>query len=365
MDERICFPYKDDIQNMQEFFNSIIQVYGKMLDERSRIIFARRLLVSLTADYAYMRSIVMHTPGGKRLNVVLGKNDSPKYIYGAGIRGKRLAELFPDNNWGGFIDINRNGEIYNNIKIVDLDQFINIYTQGTTIIVSNMQGTQDIKNNLFAQGIFPEDVYVLNDFDAEGTKGMYFPTDCICTAVEKEKAFVDIGCYDGKDSLEYMRWIGNNKAEIYAFEPDMENYKVCREKLSDYPNIKLFNVGLSDKEQEISIMGKGEMSYLGEGGNEKIRTQILDHVLQNCAIGYIKMDVEGYEINVLKGAERIIRSQQPVLAVSMYHKKSDIWRIPQLLLEFNSEYRFYMRYYGAVDGDTVLYAVDPKNETVL
>ncbi|MCI8692151.1 MAG: FkbM family methyltransferase [Lachnospiraceae bacterium] len=360
MDERICFPYQDDAQNIPEFLNGITQVYGRMLDEKSQRIFAGRLLVSLTGDYSHMRSVLIHTPGGKRLNEVLCKDGSLKYIYGAGIRGKRLAELFPDNNWGGFIDISRNGEFYNNIKILDLNQFLSIYTQGMTIIVSNMQGTQDIKDNLLEKGVFPEDIYVLNDFDAESAKGMYFPTDCIQAVVEKEKSFVDIGCYDGKDSLDYMRWMDNDKAKIYAFEPDMTNYKVCREKLNAYPNIELFNVALSDMEQDVSVMGSGEMSYLGEGGNEKIRTQILDNVLQNRPVGYIKIDVEGHEVKVLKGAEKIIRNQHPVMAVSMYHKKSDIWRIPELLLEYNSEYAFYMRYYGAANGDTVLYAVDCK-----
>ena len=38
--------------------------------------------------------------------------------------------------------------------------------------------------------------------------------------------------------------------------------------------------------------------------------------------GYIKIDVEGHEVKVLKGAEKIIRNQHPVMAVSMYHKKS-------------------------------------------
>ena len=68
--------------------------------------------------------------------------------------------------------------------------------------------------------------------------------------------------------------------------------------------------------------------------------------------------MEGHEVKVLKGAEKIIRNQHPVMAVSMY--QSDIWRIPELLLEYNSEYAFYMRYYGAANGDTVLYAVDCK-----
>lgn len=360
MDERICFPYRDDAQDMQEFVNGIRQIYGKIIDENSRYIFARRLLVSLTGDYSYMNSVVIHTPGGKRLNAILNKNNNPQYIYGAGIRGKRLVELFQDNNWGGFIDKNRNQESYHNISILDLDQFMNIYKKGMTIFISNMHGAQDIKVDLLKKGIFSEDVYILNDFDLESAKGMYFPLDCVRADIEKEKAFVDIGCYDGKDSLNYLKWIGDNKARIFAFEPDANNYHICKENLKAHSNIEVFNTGLSDIEQEISVMGEGEMSYLGEGGNEKIHTKILDNVLQNYSIGYIKMDVEGHEVNVLKGAEKIIRNQHPILAVSMYHKKSDIWRIPKLLLEFNKDYCFYMRYYGAANGDTVLYAINQK-----
>ena len=73
------------------------------------------------------------------------------------------------------------------------------------------------------------------------------------------------------------------------------------------------------------------------------------------------MDVEGYEEHVLLGAEKIIRNQHPVMAVSVYHKKADIWRLPGLLLEYNKDYCFYMRHYSAANGDTVLYAVDRGN----
>ena len=72
------------------------------------------------------------------------------------------------------------------------------------------------------------------------------------------------------------------------------------------------------------------------------------------------MDVEGYEEHVLRGAREIIHSQCPILAVSIYHKKSDIWRIPKLLLEINNNYSFYMRHYSAANGDTVLYAINSR-----
>ena len=141
-------------------------------------------------------------------------------------------------------------------------------------------------------------------------------------------------------------------------EPDIKNYQICKKNLDIYSNIKLLNIGLSDQEQEVCVMGEGEMSYFGEGDGLRIYTNLLDNVIADNRVGFIKMDVEGHEANVLKGAESIIREQHPMLAISLYHKKSDIWRIPMLLLKFNSNYHFFMRYYGALSGDTVLYAVD-------
>lgn len=361
MDDRICFPYEDDMQEIPELVNDMKQVYDRMLDETSRDIFVHRLLLSFTENYRYMRNVILYTEGGIALNAVLNKNEKPQYIYGVGRRGKRLVELFPEHNWGGFIDRDSKKDGYYNIEVLDLENFKKRYTSGTVVFVSNMLETDDIVKTLLAEGILAEDIFVLNDFNLVGSKDMYFTPECIDVFVEKEKAFVDIGCYDGKDSLNYMSWCSNMEAKIYAFEPDEKNYKVCKENLGSYSNIELFRVALSDQEQEIGIMGTGEMAYVGEGGDQKIYTKRLDDMIPNDSVGFIKIDVEGHEVNVLKGAKRIISSQCPVLAVSLYHKRSDIWVIPKLLLNYNKNYKFYLRYYGAANGDTVLYAVHCKN----
>ncbi len=52
----------------------------------------------------------------------------------------------------------------------------------------------------------------------------------------------------------------------------------------------------------------------------------------------------------------------PILAVSVYHKKNDIWKIPLEILRINPEYRFYMGHYKTGWDDTVLYAVIPLDE---
>lgn len=358
MNERICFPYKDDILNLQEFADNIEMIHDKMLDSLSEMIFSNRLLFSLTGNHKYMKTILLQTIGGKNLYNIFVNNDHPRYIYGAGIRGKRLVELFPEYKWDGFIDRNSSDGYYNNIKIVNPKQFADIYKYRTKIIISNMANVEEIISDLLRIGVFREDIYILSEFDTENMKDIYFLPECMKNMTNHDGAFVDIGCYDGKDSLTYLRWNSSRESKIFAFEPDMKNYEVCEKNLMSYPNIKLFNVALSDIEEKLCVGGEGEMAHLDTKGSSVVRTQLLDNVIKEEKIDFIKMDVEGHEEKVIRGAKKIISSQHPLLAISIYHKRADIWRIPKLILSLNSNYCFYMRHYGATSGDTVLYAID-------
>ena len=358
MRERICFPYKDDLQNIQEFADAIETIHNRMMDPLSEMIFSNRLLFSLTENHKYMKNILLQTPGGKNLYHIFLANDCPKYIYGAGIRGKRLTELFPEYKWDGFIDKNCREDSCNGIKVVNLEQFAKRYRYRTKILISNMANTEEIIGDLLKTGVYREDIYILSEFDIENMKDIYFLPECMERLTDDDGAFIDIRCYDGKDSLTYLRRKNNKAANIYAFEPDRKNYELCKKNLAAYPNVTIFSVALSDVEEELCIEGKGEMVHLDANGDSAIWTQLLDNVIPGKKIGFIKMDVEGYEEKVLHGAKQIISGQHPVLAISVYHKRGDIWRIPSLLLNLNHDYCFYMRHYGATSGDTVLYAID-------
>ena len=361
MNDRLCFPYRDDTEETEGFAAVTAQIYDRMADETSRDIFSNRLLYSLTGNQICLRNVLLHTAGGRRLNALLHEAGRELYIYGAGIRGKRLADLFPDAAWSGFIDRKKQADSYHNLKILSLEAFLEQYTQGARVVISNMDGMDEIVEDLQREGVLREDILVLNDFDRENVKDIYFPTEGVAFPVWKDRSFVDIGCYDGKDSLKYLEWSGYREAEVYAFEPDSRNHQVCQERLEAYPNIRLYHMGLSDREEEVGVTGEGEMAYIDADSDRKVQTRPLDSVLRDKAVGFIKMDVEGYEEHVLLGAEKIIRNQHPVMAVSVYHKKADIWRLPGLLLEYNKDYCFYMRHYSAANGDTVLYAVDRGN----
>jgi len=72
----------------------------------------------------------------------------------------------------------------------------------------------------------------------------------------------------------------------------------------------------------------------------------------------IKMDVEGAELEALKGAYNTIKNYKPRLAICVYHKPSDIIDIPGFILQINDGYKLYLRHHRAdIADDTVLYAI--------
>lgn len=83
----------------------------------------------------------------------------------------------------------------------------------------------------------------------------------------------------------------------------------------------------------------------------------LDDVCNDRDITFIKMDIEGSERQALLGSRKTIERCKPKLAISIYHKSEDIWELPDLILQMNRDYTFYLRHYSLASEDTVLYAI--------
>ncbi len=93
-----------------------------------------------------------------------------------------------------------------------------------------------------------------------------------------------------------------------------------------------------------------------EEGTATVQMVCLDDVLKMVSPTMIKMDIEGAELDALRGAKRIIQEQTPDLAVCVYHKMSHLWEIVLYLYELVPQYRFYLRSHYGFTMETVLYA---------
>ena len=92
----------------------------------------------------------------------------------------------------------------------------------------------------------------------------------------------------------------------------------------------------------------------------KVPVTSIDEVLQGERVTFIKFDIEGSELEGLKGARKTIETYHPTLAISIYHKPQDIIELPEYIKGIAPGYRFYLRSYEEDTIETVLYGIWPK-----
>ncbi len=99
----------------------------------------------------------------------------------------------------------------------------------------------------------------------------------------------------------------------------------------------------------------GPSSYISDSGNTFIQCISLDDILPSLIPTYIKMDIEGAEIEAIKGARNIINEHKPELAISVYHKIEHLWNVPLLLKSIKSNNKLYLRSYTHISQETLFY----------
>jgi Methyltransferase FkbM domain len=72
------------------------------------------------------------------------------------------------------------------------------------------------------------------------------------------------------------------------------------------------------------------------------------------------MDIEGAELEALRGGEATIRSYRPKLAISIYHIPEDIETIPRYLAALDLGYRFYLDHHTTYNNETALFGLPPE-----
>lgn len=174
------------------------------------------------------------------------------------------------------------------------------------------------------------------------------------------ETFIDVGGFNGYTSLEFIKRCPSFKS-IHIFEPEPSNYQNCMKSLEAYENIYVHNLGLSSTKALLKIDVQGSASTVSVHGTVTIAVDKLDDVI-NDAPSFIKIDIEGEEIAAIEGARNTILTHHPRLAISVYHKAGDFWKIPKLILSIREDYDVYMRHYTECIYETVMFFM-PKSKT--
>lgn len=344
----------------------MMQVYEHIMDDISKKIYLARVNFSVTDDWDYItklpieyRNLSADIVGFYRS---LYADRGRKIIFGAGDNGKALVKGFKDLDFRGFIDNFSEDlvEKWSGLPIFRLEQYLNQFgINYAKIIISifNREQCADVVGQLIAAGIKKEDIICI-PADWRNNFSQYFDV----FTPGRNEAFVDCGCFDGSTAFRFAGWCGRlGYKKIWSFEPDNNSYSLCKKTLSVLDKCNVYPYGLSDHNGTVLFWGNGkEDSRIVVDDLSKNVTQIpivtIDSFLENEDVSFIKMDIEGAEYEALRGAAKIITEQKPRLAISIYHKREDIFLIPRLLLELREDYRFYLRHYSLITNETVLYA---------
>lgn len=167
----------------------------------------------------------------------------------------------------------------------------------------------------------------------------------------KDRDILDLGAFIGDSALV----LGEHTAgKVHAFEPSTENYKALLKTIElneAEDKIVPVKAGAGAERGVASIQACfGMWMSLNTDGREQLRQDsfetipvitVDDYVKEyGIQVGLIKVDVEGFEQQVLQGAEHTLRTQRPALLLSMYHNASDFFDLKPILEEMDLGYTF-------------------------
>lgn len=88
-----------------------------------------------------------------------------------------------------------------------------------------------------------------------------------------------------------------------------------------------------------------------------VQCAAVDDLLRGEPVNLVKMDVEGAEVETLRGMERLIRIQRPNLLLSAYHTPGHLHEIAELVASWQLGYRFHLRVHEYNTFGIVLYCL--------
>ena len=158
------------------------------------------------------------------------------------------------------------------------------------------------------------------------------------TRVEAGDTVLDCGAAEGLFTL----GVAPRCARVYAIEPLPDFVAALRRTFARQANVEVVPVALGASPGTAHLNEHNIMSRISDEGTARIDVDTIDHrfLERGIAVNYIKADLEGGEIDMLRGAERTIRTCQPRIAITTYHAASHAEEIAGLLHQWNPAYRF-------------------------
>lgn len=166
------------------------------------------------------------------------------------------------------------------------------------------------------------------------------------------KTVYDVGAYIGLLTIFFAKKVGA-RGRVIAFEPNPESFSKLLITTARYPNVTPFNLGLGNKHEKLTLIASAHSRATGTV-EPTIKREITTHAHKEWNVQivpldtlhnlppphFVKIDVEGFEYNVLEGMKSTILSHKPMMCIESHGitsamKKRNIQGILDLLSDFN------------------------------
>ena len=357
---------------MHHVLKQFVKVYQMLEDEESRDIYLKKLDVLISGDLKYTDNIVYSYLQGlpdrnKELAAAMEKvketlpADRKVVFYGAGKFAPNILRYWKDDErLIGFCSQTKwkQKSSYLGYSVISPEELFSRKDLSVLISVDSAESREEIKATLREENYPPDQIYEIPEIPIACDEGQYFGPDFV--KLGEGEVFVDAGCFDLGSSLEFRRRCKHVK-KVYAFEPEPCQYQACLKRKAEecFSAVELLPYGVWSERTTLHFNAtKGSASCMCEDGELNVPVIPIDEIVDPADhVTMIKMDIEGAELEALKGSKKVIQRDKPRLAICIYHKPEDMTEIPLYIKELVPEYKLYIRHHSNAGTETVLYAV--------
>jgi FkbM family methyltransferase len=173
--------------------------------------------------------------------------------------------------------------------------------------------------------------------------------------------YLDVGAHVGEVIIKFKQLIGNKFRKTYAIEADSKSY----EKLTENLRLEGFNAGSVITINEVAgatnescryFEGIGYASQKSSFGSIIKASMRIDE-LNFERVTLVKIHLEGWELDALKGLISTIMRCRPIIMVTIYHNHQGLWEIPAWLMKNLDKYTYYERMHSWCGTGLVIYCI--------
>lgn len=199
--------------------------------------------------------------------------------------------------------------------------------------------------------------YSFNELPNASTNNQYFPDDIV--KLTEPEIFLDCGAYNGDTLNDYLKYAKVPFKKYICLEPDPENLISLNNNIfsKNISNTEVYNFAVGNENAVLKFEATGGGGAgLSDKGTINVQCKRIDDFF-NEEISFIKFDIEGAELDALKGAYNTIQKYKPKIAICIYHLPNDFWEIILYIKEKFPFYNLSVRTHQYDGLDFVLYAI--------